>query len=54
MAERLKKYHEMYPDSVFVPNWVAHGFNSKEEAIRHAIDMVKKNQGIINMGLGLD
>ena len=54
MEERIKKYRELYPDSQFVPNWVAHGFNSKEEAIKNAIKAVTKNQGIINMGLGND
>lgn len=52
--ERVAKYKEFYPDSVFVPNWVAHNFNSKEEAIRHAISEVKKSQGVINAGFDYD
>jgi len=54
VEERIKMYKDLYPNSGFVPNWVAHGFNSKEEAIKNAIKAVTKNQGIINMGLGND
>lgn len=54
IEKRIEMYKELYPNSTFVPNWVANGFNSKEDAIRGAIKAVIKNQGIINMGLGND
>lgn len=52
IEERIKRYRELYPDSTFVPNWVAHGFNSKEDAIRNAIDTVNKNVEIGKLGVG--
>ena len=54
IEERVKSYRDLYPDSTFVPNWVAHGFASKEEAIRNALMEVQKNKGIVSMGLGND
>lgn len=54
MEKRIEKYKAMYPDSSFVPNWVAHGFLSKEEAIKNAIKAVQQNQGITSLGLGND
>ncbi len=51
MDERIKKYRELYPDSEFVPNWIAHGFNSKEEAIKAAIKQVEKSIGVTSTGL---
>lgn len=53
MEERIKKYREMYPDSDWVPNWVAHGFLSMEDAINNAIKCVNKNQSIIDTGLSI-
>jgi hypothetical protein len=54
IEERIKQYKDLYPNSTFVPNWVAHGFNSKEDAIKSALKEVQKNKGIIDMGLGND
>jgi len=34
IEERIKKYKEMYSTSTFVPNWIANGFLSKEEAVK--------------------
>jgi hypothetical protein len=51
MEERIGKYLDLYPDSRFIPNWIAHGFNSKEEAIKKAISDVKKNSAVISTGL---
>jgi len=53
ISERIKKYWEMYPDSTFVPNWVAHGFLSKEEALENAIHQVNKNDEVMGLGLNV-
>lgn len=49
--ERVRMYKEAYPNSNFVPNWIAHGYNSKEEALRAAIDAVESSKSIKNLGL---
>ena len=54
IEERVKQYKDLYPNSTFVPNWVAHGFNSKEDAIKNAISEVQKNKGIVDLGIGID
>jgi hypothetical protein len=54
IEERVKAYKDLYSDSTFVPNWVANGFNSKEEAIKNALKSVQKSEGIVKMGLGND
>lgn len=41
IGERIKKYKSFFPDCTFVPNWIAHGFNSQEEAIRAVINSVE-------------
>lgn len=54
MEERITKYTEMYPDFTFIPNWIAKGFNSKEEAIKKAISDVNKSKSVISLGLKRD
>jgi hypothetical protein len=53
IKERIEKYKEMYPESGFIPNWVAHGFLSKEDAIKNAISAVNKNDAVLSTGLNI-
>jgi hypothetical protein len=51
IEERIKIYKTNYKDSTFVPNWVAHGYNSKLEALHSAIEAVDSSKAIKNLGL---
>ncbi len=56
IKQRIKIYKEMYPDSMFVPNWIANGFLSKDDAMNRVINLVNKSVKVSNSGLrlGLD
>jgi hypothetical protein len=54
MKKRIEAYQGMYPDSSFVPNWVANGFLSQEEALQYAMKCVRDNPATKNLGLGND
>ena len=51
IEERIKIYKTNYEDSTFVPNWVAHGYNSKLEALHSAIETVDSSKAIKNLGI---
>lgn len=51
IEERIKIYKKNYKDSTFVPNWVAHGFNSKLEALKAAVEAVEESKAVKNLGL---
>lgn len=51
LSERIKIYKKNYKDSTFVPNWVAHGFNSKLEALKAAVEAVEESKAVKNLGL---
>jgi len=51
IEERIRIYKELYKESVFIPNWIAHGFLNKEDAIQAAIKAVNKNESIVSTGL---
>lgn len=40
-------------NSGFTPNWMVHGFKSKEEAIREAVKSVVKSEAVRATGLNL-
>lgn len=50
-AERIAIYKKEYENITYVPNWVLHGFNSKQEALKAAIKDVQKSVGVSNSGL---
>lgn len=49
--KRIEMYKEMYPDSSFVPNWVRNGFNSKEDALQHAVRCINESKSVRSTGL---
>lgn len=49
--ERIAAYREEYPGVTWVPNWILHGFDSKEEALKEAMKAVIKSVGESNSGL---
>ena len=51
IEERIKIYKRNYEDSTFLANWVAHGYNSKLEALHSAIEAVDSSEAIKNLGL---
>lgn len=51
IQKRIEIYKEAYPDSTFVPNWIRHGYNSKEEALQAAMKAVEGSKVIRDMGL---
>lgn len=51
IARRIEMYKKEYPDSTFVPNWIRHGYNSKEEALLAAMKAVEGSKVIRDMGL---
>ena len=53
LEERIEKYLDLYPESKFIPNWIANGFNSQEDAIKKAISDVRKKNSIEKLGLGV-
>ncbi len=54
IKERIEIYKSLYTDSTFVPNWIVHGFESKEEAIRKALNSVEESTGVANSGLQIE
>ena len=53
IEERINAYREEYAGVTYIPNWVLHGFNSKEQAIKEAVKGVHKSVGVNNSGLGI-
>lgn len=51
LEERIEMYKKLNPDYTFVPNWIAHGYNSKEEALAAAIKAVNESKSVKNSGL---
>lgn len=54
MDKRIEMFYELYPQATFIPNWIAHGFASKEEAIKEVLKSVRKTTSIERLGLGMD
>lgn len=44
LEERIAIYKKIMGEITFVPNWIIHGFHSKEEAIKHVISEVQKRE----------
>ena len=44
LEERIEIYKKIMGEITFVPNWILHGFPSKEDAIKHVIDEVRKRE----------
>jgi len=51
LADRIAAYKKEYEGVTNIPNWILHGFNSKEEALKEAIKAVRKSVGDSNSGL---
>jgi len=52
IEERINAYREEYAGVTYIPNWILHGFDSKDQAIKEAIKAVHKSVGVGNSGLG--
>lgn len=50
-AERIRAYMNEYSNTTSIPNWILHGFDSKEEALKEAMKAVVKSVGESNSGL---
>jgi hypothetical protein len=51
LAERIAAYRKEHEGVTWVPNWILHGFDSKEEALKEAMKAVRKSVGDSNSGL---
>ena len=51
LADRIAAYRKEYEGVTYIPNWILHGFNSKEEALKEAMKAVRKSVGDSNSGL---
>lgn len=54
LSDRIAAYRKEYEGVTYIPNWILHGFNSKEAALKEAMKAVQKSVGAANSGLGLD
>ena len=41
LEERIEIYKEMFKDHTFIPNWILQGWNSREEAIKDVLKIVR-------------
>jgi hypothetical protein len=51
LQERIAAYRKEYEGVTYIPNWILHGFNSKDEALKEAMKAVRKSVGDSNSGL---